>query len=309
MINIKRRTESPQRRLLGALPGRAGRITFYTVALVIFTDLDGALLDGAYSYRAALPALRRLARAPVPCVICSGKTSREIEHYRKKLHNRDPFCSENGGGIFLPKRYFASPSGGGLSQLSRGDGPYEVVRLGVPYARLREALVLLRAKGFDVTGFGDMSAEEIAARTGLPLEEAVMAKEREFDEPFLMEGARADRAEIARAIEEMGLAVTEGRLFFHLTGGNNKGKAVAAVKRLFKEASTGGNIVFAGLGDGLDDLSMLESVDLPIVVRRPDGTYDPRLQGRGFVETEGVGPAGWNRAVLSLLNRESSWRP
>ena len=78
---------------------------------------------------------------------------------------------------------------------------YEVIRLGVPYAALREALASLRARGRAVTGFGDMSAEEIAALTGLPLDQAAMAKEREFDEPFLMEGDERDRAEIVKAVE------------------------------------------------------------------------------------------------------------
>ncbi len=273
----------------------------FLMPLVIFTDLDGTLLDGAYSFEAALPALDRVARARVPCVICSSKTRREIGYYRKKLRNDDPFSSENGGGVFVPKGYFDA-SGGRFSSDASLACRFEVISLGAPYGRLREVILSLRSRGFAVTGFGDMSAEEVAGLTALPLNEAVMAKEREFDEPFLMEKDADRRKEIVRAIEEMGFAVSEGRVLSHLMSDNNKGRAVAVFKDLFEKASAGERVVFAALGDGPNDLSMLESVDYPIVVRRPDGTYDPRLEGRGFAEATGVGPAGWNRAVLDLFS-------
>ncbi len=75
--------------------------------LIIFTDLDGTLLDySTYSFDAALPALKVLKEKNIPLVICSSKTKTEIEYYRKKLDNYRPFISENGGGIFIPKNYF-----------------------------------------------------------------------------------------------------------------------------------------------------------------------------------------------------------
>ena len=74
---------------------------------------------------------------------------------------------------------------------------------------LREAVVALRARGYALTGFGDMSVEEVAALTGLPLDQAAMAKEREFDEPFVMEGDNAgQRRRSCGPSGEMGLAVS-----------------------------------------------------------------------------------------------------
>jgi mannosyl-3-phosphoglycerate phosphatase len=266
------------------------------MALVIFTDLDGTLLDSAYSFQAALPALGQVLRASVPCVICSGKTAVEIEYYRNMLQNRDPFSCENGGAVFVPKGYF----GPSEADPAATETLYDIIRLGAPYATLREAVGALRAKGYALTGFGDMSVEEVAALTGLPLDQAAMAKAREFDEPFVMEGDNHDKAEVVRAAREMGLAVSQGSLLSHLTGGNDKGKAVAIIAGLFKKAN-GSGLTFAALGNSSADLSMLEAVDVPIIVQRPDGTYDPHLQGKGFIEAGGSGPAGWTSAVLRLL--------
>ena len=75
--------------------------------LVVFTDLDGALLDyETYSFSAASEALELLRRHEIPVVLCSSKTHAEIEHIQLDLRLRHPFISENGGAIFLPRGYF-----------------------------------------------------------------------------------------------------------------------------------------------------------------------------------------------------------
>jgi mannosyl-3-phosphoglycerate phosphatase len=54
--------------------------------LLIFTDLDGTLLEQAtYSFEAALPALQALRERNIPLIICTSKTRAEIEWFRSKL--------------------------------------------------------------------------------------------------------------------------------------------------------------------------------------------------------------------------------
>ena len=73
----------------------------YQLKPVIFTDLDGTLLDRAgYSYAPAVPALERLRRNKIPLVFCSAKTRAEQEVYRKEIEIYDPFIVENGGAHF-----------------------------------------------------------------------------------------------------------------------------------------------------------------------------------------------------------------
>jgi mannosyl-3-phosphoglycerate phosphatase family protein len=275
------------------------------IPLIIFTDLDGTLLDDSYSFSAALPALGEVRKAGLPCIICSSKTRAEIEHYRVKLDNHDPFISENGGGIFFPKSYFefrilnAQWDNTDFEIPVREKRDYEVIILGTPYADLREAMGLLREKGWRVKGFGDMTTDEVMEVTGLSREEAVMSRERDFDEPFLFEGGDAEREGLVKTIEAMGLHYTQGQ-FYHILGNNDKGKAVSIVSALFRKAM-GGHLVTAALGDSLNDLPMLKAVDRPVIVQKANGTYDGRLEGKGFARADGVGPEGWNRAVMELL--------
>ncbi|MEJ2695171.1 MAG: HAD-IIB family hydrolase [Candidatus Sulfobium sp.] len=273
--------------------------------LVIFTDLDGTLLDDStYSFDAALPALRIIRQENVPLVICSSKTRGEIEFYRRMLGNTHPFVSENGGGVFVPKGYFSTtpdrisaPDGADTRISIEETGDYYTIRLGTPYGELRRAVEVLRKKGLDIRGFGDMTTEEISLLTGLCAEETLMSRERDFDEPFVFKG---DEQALAAAIREMGLNCTRGK-FFHIVGDNDKGKAVAILAGLYKQEY--GEVYTAALGDNPNDLPMLLSADYPVIVQKPGGCYEPQIDLPGMIRAGGIGPEGWNREVLKLLGR------
>jgi len=265
--------------------------------IIVFSDLDGTLLDENYSFAAAQPALRTIAESVIPLILCSSKTRKEIEHYRDIMGNHHPFISENGGGIFIPDGYF--PDETVLERFSpRPEMGYRVIRLGTPYRELRKALVELRAEGFSITGFGDLSATELARVTGLSSREALLCKERDFDEPFLFKGSEEEKARLFHAIRDRGLFTTQG-VYLHLLGNNDKGKAVKILSEIFRARY--GSIRTVALGDSPNDLPMLASVDLPLVVQRPDGRHHPSLSLPNLDKVEGIGPHGWNSAMLALL--------
>lgn len=267
--------------------------------IIVFTDLDGTLLDECYSFAAARPALRKMAESAIPLILCSSKTRKEIEHYRGKLGNAHPFISENGGGIFIPEGYFPDEIFlEGFSPAS--EKGYRVIRLGTPYCELRKGIVELRAEGFPITGFGDLSVDELVKQTGLPLDEALLCKERDFDEPFLFNGNEGEKQALFRSIRSKGLATTQG-VFFHLLGDNDKGKAVKILSEIFRARY--GSIRTVALGDSPNDLPMLESVDFPVAVKRPDGHHHLSLCLPNLYKAEGIGPLGWNSAILDLLTR------
>ena len=264
--------------------------------IIIVTDLDGTLLDSkTYSFEEARPALELIKKNHVPLVLCSSKTRAELELWRDRLENRHPFIVENGGGIFIPEDYFPFPVEG---ETRKG---YRVISLGSPYVGIREQFVRLRNElRIPVTGFGDMTPAEVSELTGLSLDEAVLAKQREYGEPFVFPGAADER--MLQAIEASGLRWTQGRLF-HLMGNHHKGKAVALLRTLFERAK--GPLITAGLGDSLNDLPFLLAVDHPVLVRRENGSLDPRITIPGLYCTQKIGPAGWNEAVQTLLDTGS----
>ncbi len=263
---------------------------------IIFTDLDGTLLrEDDYSFEDALPAIREAQRREIPIVISSSKTRAEIETYRDRLGISDPFISENGGGIFIPCGYFRSMPVG-----DRIDG-YIMIALGERYERLRAFMGVLRKEGFPVRGFGDMTLKEVVELTGLSETEAELARMREFDEPFLYEGASRAPESLIRRIEEEGFRCTRGR-FLHLMGRSDKGKAVRVLTSLYR--SEYDNIKTIAVGDSLNDLPMLREVNAAFLVQRQDGTYDSEVTSVGITRVDAPGPRGWKLAVERVLNNE-----
>ena len=77
---------------------------------VIYTDLDGSLLDHkTYSFAPAANFLERLENQAIPVIPVTSKTRAEVLSLRKSLNNRHPFVVENGAAICLPKQYFKYP--------------------------------------------------------------------------------------------------------------------------------------------------------------------------------------------------------
>lgn len=265
--------------------------------VIVISDLDGTLLDGNYSCAAAAPALQFLAAHKIPLILCSSKTRTEIEYYRAQLDNHDPFISENGGGVFVPTAYFPPALFRHHPRLEDIDR-YAMIRLGAPYPRLRQALITLRRQGFELTGFGDMSVAEICDLTGLPPAQAALAKERDFDEPFVFQGTPRDENRLAERVHQEGLHLTRGRLW-HLLGDSDKGRAVAILLDCYR--ACGEELVSIGLGDQRNDFPLLEQVDIPILIRQPEGGYAPGCTVRGVQHSDSVGPAGWNEVLLRLL--------
>lgn len=267
---------------------------------IIFTDLDGTLLDyHTYSYTAALPSLELIKEKNIPLVLCSSKTRAEIEQWKNRIDNSHPFISENGGGIFIPHAYFSADDLQSVWPRVELVNGYAVLVLGTPYTILRETLEELRKDGFEVRGFGNMDAATVAQITDLSPEDAELAKRREFDEPFVFSGERTRLEALAAVIQEKSLQCIAGGRLFHLTGNNDKGKAVKILTQLYRKKF--GEITTVALGDSPNDFSMLEHVDHPILVRNHRGEHDLRLTLPNLIKADGIGPEGWNKAVLSVI--------
>lgn len=271
--------------------------------LLIFTDLDGTLLDhDTYDFSPALPALNALHVAQVPLILCSSKTAAEMQYWCKRLNLVYPFVSENGGALFVPKNYFAGPT----AAASECD-EYTMTLTGVGYAILRAALSEIAERtALPLTGFGDLTVAQIAARTGLTCAQSRLAKRRDADEPFFID-CDFNEDEVKRLQNEAwrkGFRVTRGGRFFHLTGDSDKGVAARQLIRLY-QTTWQQPMRTAGLGDSLNDLPLLQAVEVPIWVRKKNGEVDEKVltQVKAKLTTK-PGPAGWNEAVLELLSGE-----
>jgi mannosyl-3-phosphoglycerate phosphatase len=250
---------------------------------VLFTDLDGTLLDhDTYSPGAAAEALPRLAEEGVLVVACSAKTRAEQQRLTAELGLPPVFITENGGAVVWWDGFPATPP-----------GPETVVPIGRPYAEVRAGLGSAAGEaGVEVVGYGDATVDEIADRTGLDPASAGLARRREHTETFWI--TDGDASSLEQALARRGLRMVRGSRFWTAQAEHDKGTAIAVVlDRL------AGPLSFA-VGDAPNDREMLEAVDHPMLVERPGGGWvDLGLPGVELVE--GIGPIGWVEAARWIL--------
>lgn len=263
---------------------------------IVFTDLDGTLLDHhTYSPAESLPGLALLQQKRIPVVFCSAKTRTEQLPYRRELGVRDPFIVENGGAVFVETGYFRqayglAPAGDGLDSVTLARPREEVRRI---LAEVASELQL------PLRGYGDLTVEEVAEVTGLDRAAAERARQREFEETIVTPLSDADRARLREALGRHGVTLTAGARFTSASTANDKGRATRLLTEMYRRER--GEVVTVGIGDSWNDAPMLAATDIALLVQRPGGTW-AALEVDGIRPIDGVGPKGWTAAMRQLVN-------
>ncbi|CUH83280.1 HAD-IIB family hydrolase [Thalassovita mediterranea] len=251
--------------------------------LLIFSDLDGTLLDHqTYQWTAARDALGALKEAGAGLVLASSKTAAEIAPLRAAIGFQNwPAIVENGAGLL--------PAGAVCDALSER---YDALR-----TALANVPTDLRAL---FTGFGDLDAAGVAAVTGLSPKAAGLAKQRAFSEPGTWTGTVQELDQFLNHLATQGITAQRGGRFVTLSFGGNKADRVADLTQRYSPRHT------IALGDAPNDIKMLETADIGVVIANPHSAPLPPLKGEGagkIIRTTEAGPSGWNAAILSLIKQ------
>lgn len=262
--------------------------------------MDGCLLDHhTYEWEPARAAIETLKRLHAPLVLTTSKTRAEVDYWQRVIGLHEPAIVENGGALLLPVG--SLPVLPPEADLAAG-GRAAVWRLGWPHAQVVKALHQAAAESrCDIRGFSDMTVEEIATHCGMPVEQAALASQREYSEPFLLLSPRREPA-LLRAFLAQGLKVTQGGRFYHAQRHPGKGEAVARLLEFL--AAEGRTVTTIGLGDGLNDEGFLRLMDHPIILdsKHADELHSMIPHAR---RTPRPGPAAWADALLAVLKEIS----
>lgn len=176
----------------------------------------------------------------------------------------------------------------------------QTIIIGVEYRRILDCIEALpqELRGH-ITGFSDMSVEAVVEATGLNGDDARRAKEREATEPFIWSGSDSAYAELEAAMVQTDIRIQRGGRFYHFTGQATKEQAMAKIVRAYQDQEPDTKFLTIALGDGPNDLGMIEAADMGVIMPNPDGATISSTQPH--VRTAvAPGPRGWAATMLEI---------
>lgn len=263
-------------------------------ALLVFTDLDGTLLDiHTYDWQAALPWLDRLQDHQIPVILCSSKTAAEITAIQQDLGLEGlPFIAENGAVIQLDVRWDTHP-----------DAPRRIS--GKSHREIRQAIEAQRQEaGYKFTTFDDVDERVISEWTGLNRTRAAQARRHEASVTLIWRDSDEQMARFEEELADGGLKMVQGARFWHiLDAREGKDRAVAWLTEQYRTLE-GLTPTTLGLGDGPNDAPLLDSVDFAVVVKGINrlGIQLKDDNPRRAYRTAQPGPAGWHEGLDHFLS-------
>lgn len=268
---------------------------------LVFTDLDGSLLDHYdYGWEPARLWLNRLAAADVPVIPVTSKTRAELLPLRQELGlEQTPFIAENGAIIGLPAAWQHA-------RLDRDPANVDGLRvkaLSVDTDFLKRRLAVIRERlGVDFRCLPDMPIAEVVEETGLDAARAELARAREGSIPLLWNDSGAKLEAFREMLTNDDLVLTQGGRFWHVMGNVDKGRAVTWLVARFT-ALRGAVPWSLGLGDGPNDVTLLNATDAAVLIRgahsHPIEIHHPCLY-----RTQEAGPQGWAEGMEHWLGQE-----
>lgn len=253
------------------------------IKILVFTDLDGTFLDHhSYGFQEALPALERLKNLGAIVVPVTSKTMAEIDALNLPF-GKGPKVAENGMVMLdVQEKYNCAKTYQDILEFI-GQLPENI-----------------RAH---IQGFSDMSVAEVANKTGLPEESAVLAKTRLASEPFLWSGTDIDLSALKKYAAQQDLQITRGGRFYHLMGAGGKDRAVLKLIEQYKAIFPKDRIISIALGDGPNDAKMLSYTDYAVQIPNENGVEFEIENPQGIImQALYAGPKGWGASIQKILD-------
>ncbi|WP_416305362.1 HAD-IIB family hydrolase [Neptunicella sp. SCSIO 80796] len=268
---------------------------------VIFTDLDGSLLDhDTYSHSAADQTLAKLHQLNIPVIPNTSKTAAELEELHQELALDAPFIVENGAAVFIPKGYFA--------QQPDNTQPYREYWVKTFSKDRQHWLTLLAKVKNDFKGlfehFATMTVQRICDTTGLSFQQAELAADRHFSEPVLWQGDGQQRQQFIDALIQLGADPLQGGRFIHVSGECSKGIAMQwLVDEFSRQGDANDQYKSIAIGDSQNDVAMLEMASIAVRILSPVQPLPELNRIQNLFTSTLPGPEGWSECIEIIMQQ------
>ena len=255
--------------------------------VLIFTDLDGSLLDKKkFHFTKAKKYIRELISKDVLIIPNTSKTENEIKLFLKELNLKLPFISENGSEIHninLIKKKFPKR---------------------ITLARTKKIIYKIFEKNTDKTILDKcdfiykMSKRNQTKVLGLKGKKLQASLKRKFTFPFIFRGSLAQKNSLLSNSNKLGISIQEGGRVMNLGDKVNKGLALRKVIKILKNNKKN-NLSTIAVGDNANDLSMLKTSNYPCII----SNKSIKINNRNKIFTNRPAPMGWVTVVKKAIDK------
>ncbi|MFM2312145.1 MAG: hypothetical protein RLZZ04_1421 [Cyanobacteriota bacterium] len=271
------------------------------MSLIIFTGIDEVFsATASVEVKAIAEVIQDLRQRNIPLIPVTSKTRLEVADWLQKFNLISPVIVERGSGIFIPQSEHRFATAG--TSTIEHDHLYQ---LGCSYTEARAALKAVQEEITKILrGFGDMDEEQIQSLIGGSKEAARKAKAREFSEYFLTPG-RLEIEQLQEVAAEYGFKILLGDdLSLILGAAACEAKAIDWLTKNFLANDLDQTITTIGLGSTQQDLALLETVAMPIII--PSSLEFPDcFRDKNWQIAHGTGVDGWVESIREIYQSDS----
>ena len=258
--------------------------------ILIFTDLDGSLLDKVtFKFDDVKDYLKKLISRGIIIVLNSSKTESELLDFNEQNYFDFSFISENGSSIHglnkihhnLPQKVFMGRSKDEIQKIYNKNIGSD-----------------LKNK---ITYILDLKIEEQQKILGLPLDKISLATKRMHSIPIQFKGNEIEKNNFIKNINQIGLTAQSGGRIINICDNTNKSKAMSKALRLIRK-ELGDEIITIGVGDNENDVEMIKQTDYPCLVKNEN--FDSSLINiDNLIKSDEPSPKGWSDVIKTALQK------
>ncbi len=258
--------------------------------IIIFTDLDGSLLDReTFRFDSIKNYILKLLRKEIFIVPNSSKTKKEIFSFNQELKRNLPIICENGSAIY------------GLNNLNKNlpdniilsrdkDEIYKLFKKNIPKK------LQLKCKFIH-----NMSEKKQFDIMGLRGEALNLALSREYSIPFIFNDKKIQKKKLNKLVSLLGLSLHEGGRVLNLCDKVSKALAMKKLVKIYKKIDSK-KLITIGVGDNYNDLEMLKFSNFPCLVFNDKFKKD-KINIKGCLVSTKSSPEGWKEVVKLTLDK------
>ncbi len=259
-------------------------------AIDTLVPLRGKIQPGFDEFSAALD------HAGVPAVWVTSRSRLQIDEPRRKTDHRHPFIAESGCGIYLPEGYFHLP----LAKTLRL-GRFTCMPIAEPLPAASEALEALSSElDVPVVPLRSLSPRELVQNSGLPRQQAELARHRDFDELFFFAGVSDNDIKrfVMKAVERKLQLRQHGMLWSVAVGASLK-RSVLELSKLYSRALRSHPKV-VGLATPEEAVELFPACNRSVLLKTQEGDNLASLDGLKAREFSLADPNVWDRLLDSI---------